>query len=47
MYAPQRRLFCPLVLVVGKFCYKVYDDLSFDGGLWAILDVKLTKLYGP
>ena len=47
MYAPQRRLFCPLVLVVGKFCYEVHNDLSFDGGPWAILDAKLAQLYDP
>ena len=36
----------PLILAAGKFCYKVRDDLSFDGGSCAILDVKLAKLYG-
>ena len=36
----------PLVLATGKFCYEVRDDLSFNGGLWVILDVKLIQLYG-
>ena len=39
--------FAPFVLIVGKFCYEVHDDLSFDGGPWAILDVKLAQLYSP
>ena len=47
MYAPQRRLFCPLILAAGKFSYRVHDDLPFDGSSWAILDVKLAQLYGP
>ena len=37
----------PPVFVVGEFCYEVRDDLSFDGGSRAILDVKLTQFYGP
>ena len=46
MYALLRGLFCPLVFVVGEFCYAVRDDLSFDGGLRVVLDIKLAQFYG-
>ena len=47
MYAPLRRLFCPLVFVMSEFCYEVCDNLTFDGSLQAVLDVKLAQFYGP
>ena len=46
MYAPLRRLLCPFVLIVGKLCYEVCDDLYFDGGSQVVLDVKLAQFYG-
>ena len=41
MYTPLRRFLGPLIFVVGEFYYEVHNDLSFDGGSQAVLDVKL------
>ena len=36
-----------LVFVMSEFCYEVCNDLPFDGGSRAILDVELAQFYGP
>ena len=36
----------PPFFVVSKLRYEVCDDLPFDSGSWAILDVKLAQFYG-
>ena len=35
-----------LFFVVSKLRYEVCDDLPFDSGSWAILDVELAQFYG-
>ena len=45
MNTPLKILIYPLVFPVGELCYEVSDDLSLDGGVWVVLDVKLTQLY--
>ena len=47
MYAPPRTLICPLAFLVGELRYEISDDLSFNGGMRAVLDIKLTQLYSP
>ena len=42
MYTPLRVFICPLVFLVSKLCYKVSNDLPFNGGAWVVLNVKLT-----
>ena len=42
MYTPLWIFICPLVFPVGELCYEVSDDMPFDGGAWAVLNVELT-----
>ena len=47
MYTPLRIFICRLVFPIGELCYEVSDNLPFDGGVWAVLNVKLTQLCRP
>ena len=47
MYALLRTFIYPLVFPIGELRYEISDDLSLDGGMWAVLNIKLTQLYSP
>ena len=35
----------PLAFPIGELCYEISDDLSFDGGMQAVLNIILIQLY--
>ena len=41
-----KEILLPLVFVMSKLCYEVCDDLPFDSGSRAVLDVELAQFYG-
>ena len=47
MYTPLMILSYSLAFPVGELRYEISNDLSLDGDMWAVLNIKLTQLYRP